>query len=563
MASVSEPSEGSSPAPDSLNPGDTLEGPSPRLLIVDDVADNRNLLARRLQRRGYEVLEAAGGAQALAIIAKEPLDLVLLDVRMPDMDGREVLQRIRSTHSSLSLPVIMVTGNAASEDVVEALKLGANDYVTKPIDIAVALARTETQIGRKRAEEKVRRANQELERKVAERTADLQLANEELRRANAVAEAANRAKDQFLTNMSHELRTPLNGVMGMAQALGDTGLTPAQREMVDVIESSASVLHTVLTDLLDLVDIGAGETELSPQVVDLFEIVMSAVSPVAAQAAEKGLDFKVSLDPAAEGRVEVDPVRLRQVLQKLLSNAVKFTDSGEIAVAVSRSAKTPDNVVITVKDTGVGFDPAHTERLFQPFEQADGSMTRRFDGAGLGLPICAQLVKLMGGIISAESVLGKGSAFTIVLPLTALDASQAPAEAAPPLEPQEERPMTILCAEDHPVNRQVIEHVLAAAGLAWVSVENGAEAVEAYKAQVFDAVLMDMQMPQMDGLEATREIRRLELEMGRSPTPIIMLTAHGLPEHRRASQAAGADRHITKPIVAANLLHVLAELAEA
>lgn len=544
--------------PDSSGePTSGMAGPAPRLLIVDDSPDNRNMLARRFQRRGYEVIEADGGRAALDLIAAEPIDLVLLDVRMPDMDGRQVLQKIRAERSPVELPVIMVTGNAASEDVVEALSLGANDYITKPIDIAVALARAETQIGRKRAEEAVRKANAELEQRIAERTADLEAANRELRLASEAAQAANRAKDQFLTNMSHELRTPLNGVLGMAQALGAAGLSPDQREMVAVIERSAGALQTVLSDLLDIVDLDAGEMEMTPQISALGEIVRAAVETAAVQANVKGLGFVLEMDPAAEGQVEVDPARLRQVLSKVLSNAVKFTDAGTVRLYVHRPIAAPDKVIFEATDTGVGFDPADAERLFQRFEQADGSMTRRFDGVGLGLSICSQVVRLMGGTISADSSPGQGSTFTIVLPLPPIDASVAHEPAAP----APDRPMTVLCAEDHPVNRQVLEYVLTAAGLDMVAVENGADAVEAYKSRVFDAVLMDMQMPTMDGLTATREIRRIEKELGRAPTPIIMLTAHGLPEHRRASQAAGADRHITKPIVTTNLLTVLAELA--
>ena len=540
--------------------GDEAVETAGRILIVDDVADNRNLLARRFQRRGFEVLEAEGGRRALQIIAAEPLDLVLLDVRMPDMDGREVLQQIRVEHSPVLLPVIMVTGNAGSDDVVEALQLGANDYLTKPVDIAVAVARVETQIGRKRAEEAVWRSKEDLERRIAERTADLAAANQELRQATAIAQAANRSKDEFLTNMSHELRTPLNGVIGMAQTLGATELSSTQREMLQLIETSAGALQSVVSDLLDIVDLDSGVMEIAPKRFLLGDLVRSAASSVQQQAVQKGLEFEIRIDGEAEGQVETDAARLRQILLKVLSNAVKFTAHGEVAISVTRPASEPDNVIIAVTDTGIGFDPAAAERLFERFEQADGSLTRPFEGAGLGLAICREVVQLLGGTISAEGRPGEGATFTMELPLPKVETDRPRRELA---EPSDDGPMRILCAEDHPINRQLIEYILTTAGVSLVSVENGAQAVEAFKAEPFDAVLMDMQMPVMDGLAATRAIRAFEASLGRSPTPVVMVTAHGLPEHIRTSLAAGADRHVTKPFVAADLLTVLAELSHA
>ena len=213
--------------------------PRVRLLIVDDIFDNRAVLGRRFERRGFEVFEADSGAKGLEMIAAQPFDIVLLDWMMPDLEGIEVLRRIRQTHSDVALPVIMVTAKSQSEDIVQALGTGANDYITKPVDFAVALARVQTQVGRKRAEEKVlaanqalSRANEGLEQLVTERTAELRVAMEE-------AQAANRSKDAFLATMSHELRTPLNGVIGMAQVLCGTALNPQQLQMVEVINSSA------------------------------------------------------------------------------------------------------------------------------------------------------------------------------------------------------------------------------------------------------------------------------------------------------------------------------------
>ncbi len=400
------------------------DGVRGRILLVDDVFDNRAVLGRRFERRGYEVIEADCGQRALELVAGQVFDVVLLDVMMPDLDGREVLRRIRHEHSSAVLPVIMVTARSQSEDVVEALTLGANDYITKPVDFAVALARVQTQVARKAAEDQARRAvealrlaNEELEQRVAERTSELTETNGRLLLARARAEAATRSKDEFLANMSHELRTPLNGVIGMAQVLTHTPLTPTQAEMIGVINSSAAGLQTILSDLLDVVALSAGQVALETEARPLGDLVRGAAAPARAQARHKGLAFSVELSPDAEGEAEVDPDRLGQVLANLLGNAVKFTEHGEVSLRVSRTPVDGDMVVFEVRDTGVGFNPETAQRLFNSFEQADGSSTRRFGGVGLGLTICRELVEQMGGAISAEGWPGEGALFRVEAPL--------------------------------------------------------------------------------------------------------------------------------------------------
>jgi PAS domain S-box-containing protein len=367
-----------------------------------------------------------------------------------------------------------------------------------------------------------------------------------MREALAEAEQASQAKSVFLANMSHEIRTPLNGIIAGADMLSQSALSPRERELVEIIRASGSSLEHVLSDILDLARIESGQLAVEAHDFDAGDLVRSVAALSRLRADEKGVALTVELAGDLDGAVTGDPVRLRQVLTNLLSNAVKFTDRGAVTLLAER---TPEGLArFTVRDTGVGFDAASKERVFARFQQADSSITRRFGGTGLGLTISQQLVALMGGALDCESVVGEGSAFWFEIPLPpAARLAEAVYEATVP-----QRPLRILLADDHPTNRKVVEMMLA--GLAEVvSVENGLIAVDAHAAERFDLILMDMQMPVMDGLTALTEIRRREAASGEAHTPAIMLTANALPEHVTASRQAGADHHLAKPITAASL----------
>jgi PAS domain S-box-containing protein len=392
-------------------------------------------------------------------------------------------------------------------------------------------------------------------------------AERSMAKALDAAEAANRAKSEFLANMSHEIRTPLNGVMGIAGALARSDLDGQQRELVQLIESSAGVLDSLLGDVLDVARIESGRLELAQEPFELAPAIGVVAALFEAKAREKGLGFEVRAAPAAEAQVTGDVVRLRQIVSNLLSNAVKFTDAGKITVQVeaTRSVDTV-NLQLTVRDTGIGFDAKVGAKLFQRFEQADGSITRRFGGTGLGLAISRSLAEAMGGTLEAVSEQGKGSAFTLTLALpraratgadTAALTSALDAEAA-----KLARGAKVLLAEDHPTNRKVVSLILESVGVELTVVENGREAVDASAAQDFDVILMDMQMPVMDGLTAVRLIREREQATGASRTPILALTANAMPEHTQASLDAGADGHLSKPIAAAKLVEAVRIAAE-
>ncbi|MBA4808139.1 PAS domain-containing hybrid sensor histidine kinase/response regulator [Brevundimonas sp.] len=377
--------------------------------------------------------------------------------------------------------------------------------------------------------------------------------------AKAAAEAANQAKSDFLANMSHEIRTPLNGVIGIVDALSRTELDPVQAEMVALIAASGVTLERLVSDILDVSKIEAGQLALESRPFDLDEAVAAPLDIMRLRAEEKGLAFRIERPADVHGAFMGDSTRIRQILTNLISNAVKFTEAGSITVRMALS-EGPDGetaLEVEVEDTGVGFDADHAARLFQRFSQADASITRRFGGTGLGLSICQALAEMMGGRITACSTPGVGSCFCVRLPLARAAAPAAPARqrAAPLVGARPQRPLRVLLAEDHPTNQRVVQMILTWPDFDLTIVENGARAVAAFEGGRFDLVLMDMQMPVMDGLTATRAIRALETgRAANAHTPVIMLSANAMAEHRDQARDAGADSHVPKPITAASLL---------
>ena len=382
----------------------------------------------------------------------------------------------------------------------------------------------------------------------------LRQANQKLKVARDAANQANAAKSAFLATMSHEIRTPLNGVLGMAQAMARDPLPDRQRERLEVISQSGESLLALLNDLLDLSRIEAGQMELEDGVIDLIGLAGQVRSTFGGMAEGKGLDLTVELVGGLHPYWHGDPTRVRQVLYNLVANAVKFTASGRVDVDITR---TGNDLVFRVRDTGPGIAAHRLKALFEKFVQADASTTRRFGGSGLGLAICRDLASLMGGAVEVSSQLGEGSEFCLRLPL--LPAPQPEAQECEPVLSDEHglEGLRILVAEDNPMNQLVLKTLLGQVGLQVHCVSDGLQAVEAVATSSWDMILMDVQMPVMDGPTAVRKIRELERSRGQIRIPILALTANAMAHHEAEYLAAGMDILVPKPLQLERLLNAM------
>ena len=391
------------------------------------------------------------------------------------------------------------------------------------------------------------------------RATSVALENLRLRRSLHVAleraEASSRAKSDFLANMSHEIRTPLNGVAGAVALLRNTVLSPDQAQLLEIIRVSGGDLEQVLGDILDFARLQSDTADPEISEFSVSEATRDVARLFELRFAQKGLDFHVDVDARLPKRVRGDRGAVKQVLANLVHNALKFTAAGR--VVLSASAGEGDTVRFEVADTGIGIAKEAQSRIFAGFEQADMSSTRAVGGAGLGLAISKRLVELMDGAIALQSRKGAGSIFTVTVSLpTAEQAAEQPAApiATAGLGVSGTR---VLVVDDHPTNRILVAALLESIGAISIEAEDGQQACGVFESDRFDAVLMDIQMPIMDGLTATRRIRAMEEARGLKATPIIMLSANALPEHIQASHEAGADRHLAKPISPGQLFEAL------
>jgi PAS domain S-box-containing protein len=629
-----------------------------RVLLVEDNPGDAELISIALERAGNYEMEVCGRlSETLERLARNGLDLVLLDLGLPDSEGIETFLRVNER--APYIPIVVLTGSEDDDLALQAVREGAQDYLVKGVSSSMLLRSLRYALERKRGQEALRLSQTQLaeaqrvahvgsfvydlgddtlswsdemyrifgldpdfqftpgsmeqmihpdDRAEVNKVMDeaMQLAKpfqiqnriirpdgevrvldtrgevlaggsgrpsrllgvsqditewkraedalrereRELRAARDQAVQASDFKSQFLANMSHEIRTPMNGVLGMAHLLLEAENDPQKRTYLRALKESGQNLLAIINDILDFSKVESGQLELEDIELDLHELVGTALDLFETQATQKGLKLELRIGPDVPRTVLGDPVRVRQILMNLLSNAVKFTDSGRVMVGVHSAGE--GRVRFEVTDTGIGILPSEHQRILDPFRQADSSTTRRFGGTGLGIPICRQLVALMGGTFDYVSESGIGSTFWFELPLPASGAAsvrlvKSEAGDAVPQPPQPARSAeTVLLVEDNLVNRLVAEAMLRGLGYEVDLALTGAEAVAAVRRRSYSFILMDCLMPEMDGYEATAIIRR---EPGpAAATPIIALTALAMKGDRERCLAAGMDDYLSKPL---------------
>jgi len=518
------------------------------IVLIDDNVQLHDNVRAALQGERARVSSAFDPAAGLELLDQQPCDLLLLDLGLPGMDGFDLLARLKADPRTAALPVIVITAWDGAGDKERGFELGAVDYVTKPFEARELRARVRSVLRQARLQRELMRSNRELEA------------------ARNHALEATQAKSRFLANMSHEIRTPMNGVIAMTSLLLETPLTSDQQELVETIRSSGQSLLEIIDDILDFSKIEAGKLDLDPHPFDLRQCVEEAVALLAPRAAESRIELPVEIDSSLPAQVVGDATRLRQVLVNLLGNGVKFTARGEVALHVAGrpagSAAIADKQVhdgplweleFTVRDTGIGIPPEKLDRLFESFVQVDASTTRQYGGTGLGLAICKSLVTMMGGRISVESTLGRGSTFrfTVRLPAMADAAAMHTPDAAAVAG------MRLLVVDSNATSRRVIDLNARKWGATTRAAADGVSALELLRgSEPFDAALVDMQMPGVDGAALCREIRGLP---GREKLPLILLTTLSTA---RVGEAVGSQAVLTKPLKLPQLLETLVRLRQ-
>ena len=549
----------------------------PKILIVDDQHPNLLVLEKILNYFDIECVKAKSGQEALDSIRESEFAMAILDVQMPDMDGFETLKKIREQENNQYLPVIFVSAIYQEEEyVLKGIQEGAVDFIYKPIQpkilrgkVQVFLDLYEQQKEVEKLYQEQKAINQKLEELKAKET-----------RAREKAEEATKSKSRFLANMSHEIRTPLNGILGMTDILKDTSLTEEQREYLDTISSSGDSLLEIINDVLDFSKIEASQMAIDKHPFNLEKEISELKKILFHKAEKKGIELKSSISEEVPSSLIGDSSRIRQILTNLVNNAVKFTQEGYVKISISQTKDKFGNplVLYEVSDTGEGIKKENLDKLFYEFSQGENDISKNYGGTGLGLAISKMLTEAMEGEIGVKSTYGEGSTFWFTLPLEVQTEKQAEeaeksGEKESPKEvdstqevkesyseAQKAQNIKILLAEDNKINQKVMLTVLKKMGAEVSLAENGKIAVEKYEEQKFNLFIADLQMPEMDGIEAIKKIRETEKNEGYQTLPIVVMTASITEETKEKCKQAGVDGYLNKPFKSSEVEDILNQL---
>lgn len=547
---------------DILSAANKILNPENRLmkltaLVVDDSQTLRSIVSSTLEREGVSVIEAGDGFEAYQILyaRKEEIDMVISDLSMPQLNGDKLCKKIRNELFLHDLPFILLTGSSDQSKLLEIFKSGVTDYLTKPFVREELLARLTAHIERAHLNKHLRETIEELEK------------------TKIKTESANKAKSEFISNISHEIKTPLNAIIGLTDLALKSDLTPKLNDYMGKISTASQSLLTIINDILDFSKIEAGKLNIEPVEFQLDNVIQNLAGVINNESTKKGINFIVEIEPNIPQCLVGDHMRLEQIIFNLTDNAVKFTTQGEIILNASIINKNKDGITIkfSVRDTGIGIDPLIVPGLFDAFTQADGATSRKYGGTGLGLAICKRLVNMMGGQIWVESSPGKGSTFYFTAYFKISKNKQDPCvkfcaghtEIKIPVSDKLNNKILqniagthILLVEDNLLNQQIVKEMLENAGLRVTIANNGEEAINALETLMFDAVLMDIQMPKMDGYEAIRQIRKNQCF---KDLPVVAMTAHDRKGDKEKCLKAGMNEYLTKPIDQDRLLSTLAK----
>ncbi len=510
--------------------------------MVDDIQANLEFMTDILSaNENYQVVGTNNGRSAISKAMAYPFDLILLDIIMPGMDGFEVCSKLKSNPKTKDIPVIFLTSETNQQSIVKGFKLGAVDYISKPFSPEELLARVSVHLNLKKTQEN-------------------------LLEAKEIAESATKAKSMFLANMSHEIRTPMNGIIGMVDIMKQTNLSKDQKEYLSIIETSGESLLTLINDILDFSKIESGQLEFEFIPFSLEEVLKATKTLLSYKAESKKLEFKYFIDQEVPIELAGDPVRLKQILINLANNAIKFTKEGHVHINVSLKEEDSTHVLLLfeVEDTGIGISEENIPKLFQSFSQANIATSRKFGGTGLGLAISKELSRLMSGEIGIRSKLGEGSVFWFTGKIKKqsqqeIDDASTSTQSHDDVR-RETKKLKILLAEDNPINQRVAQINLQNLGHETFIAKTGNECVQMFKEGSFDMILMDIQMPEMDGIEATAIIRQIESKTGAQAIPIVALTANALTGDKERFIQAGMDDHLAKPFKPKGLTEVFEKL---